>query len=219
MKLTSRHRRTTRTAAVASLAVALAVGLSACGTDDSEGSAASGSEEAAAGAEATPEAEQADAAASGPFGEACSAVPSQGPGSVRSMQSKPVATAASENPLLQTLVTAVGEAGLVQTLDDADALTVFAPTDDAFAKIPESDLDAVLADKEKLTKVLTHHVVAGQLGPDEVAGEHETLNGDTITVKGSGEMFTVGDEDATVLCGNVPTANATVYVVDTVLMP
>ena len=70
-----------------------------------------------------------------------------------------------------------------------------------------------------MTSILTHHVVAGQLSPDQLAGEHETLNGDTITVKGSGEDFTVGAENAAVLCGNIPTANATVYVIDTVLMP
>jgi uncharacterized surface protein with fasciclin (FAS1) repeats len=77
----------------------------------------------------------------------------------------------------------------------------------------------VLADKALLTKILTHHVVAGQLSPDELAGTHKTLEGDSITVKGSGEEFTVGKENAAVLCGNIPTANATVYVIDTVLMP
>ena len=135
------------------------------------------------------------------------------------MSTAPVASAASANPLLKTLVAAVGQAKLVDTLNSADALTVFAPTDDAFKKIPKADMDAVMADNKTLTKILTHHVVAGQLGPDEVAGEHETLAGDKITVKGSGENFTVGKENAKVLCGNIPTANATVYVVDTVLMP
>ena len=131
----------------------------------------------------------------------------------------PILLRASANPLLTTLVTAVGKAGLVDTLNSADGITVFAPTDDAFAKIPAKDLKAVLKDKKTLTSILTHHVVAGQLSPDQLAGEHETLNGDTITVKGSGEDFTVGAENAAVLCGNIPTANATVYVIDTVLMP
>ncbi|RYE73810.1 MAG: fasciclin domain-containing protein, partial [Myxococcales bacterium] len=71
--------------------------------------------------------------------------------------------------------------------------------------------------KEGLTKVLTHHVVEGQLSPDEVAGEHKTLAGDTVTVEGSGDDFKVAG--AQVLCGNIPTANATVYVIDSVLMP
>ena len=156
------------------------------------------------------------------FGAGCSSIPADGAGSFNGMATEPVATAASANPLLKTLVTAVGEAGLVDTLNSADGITVFAPTDDAFAKIPAEDLQAVLADKELLTKILTHHVVAGQLSPDEVAGELETLAGDTITVKGDAEAGVTVDNaggPATVLCGNIPTANATVYVIDTVLMP
>ena len=91
--------------------------------------------------------------------------------------------------------------------------------DDAFAKIPKKTLDSVLADKATLTKILTHHVIEGQLGPDEIAGKQTTLAGDTIKVKGSGEDFTVAKDNAKVLCGNISTANATVYVIDTVLMP
>ena len=140
-------------------------------------------------------------------------------GTLAGMADDPVGTAASSNPVLTTLVTAVSAAGLVDTLNSAEALTVFAPTNDAFAKIPAKTLNAVLADKETLTAILTHHVVAGQLGPDELAGELETLNGDTITVEGSGDSFTVAGDNAKVLCGNIPTANATVYVIDTVLMP
>ena len=155
--------------------------------------------------------------ADGPFGPGCAGVPTEGEGSVEGMLDDPVATAASNNPLLKTLVAAVTEAGLVDTLNGAEALTVFAPTDDAFAKIPKKDLNALLADKKALTTVLTHHVVAGKLSPEDVAGEHETLAGDTLTVEGSGEDFTIGD--AAVVCGNVTTANATVYVVDSVLMP
>lgn len=196
--------------AAASLALLMGLGLTACGSDDSDSGAASSSESTTAAAQET---------STGPFGDGCKLIPNNGAGSVDSMSQEPVATAASTNPLLTTLVTAVKEADLVETLDTAEALTVFAPTDDAFKEIPKADLDALLADKEKLTEVLTHHVVAGQLSPDEVAGEHETLAGDMLTVEGSGEEFTVGDEKAAVICGNVPTANATVYVVDTVLMP
>jgi uncharacterized surface protein with fasciclin (FAS1) repeats len=156
-------------------------------------------------------------AADAPFGEACSQVPTSGEGSVEGMADDPVATAASNNPLLSTLVTAVGEAGLVDTLNNAPELTVFAPINDAFAAIPKKDLNGLLKDKKALTTVLTHHVVEGRVGPDAVAGEHETLAGDMITVEGSGEDFTV--DGATVVCGNVQTANATVYLVDQVLMP
>jgi uncharacterized surface protein with fasciclin (FAS1) repeats len=201
-----------RGGAVASLALVLAVGLSACGSDNS-------SENSNAGEKTTSGTSMASDAGAQTFGEGCKLIPADGAGSFNGMATAPVASAASANPLLKTLVTAVGKAGLVDTLNSADALTVFAPTDDAFKKIPSDTLNAVLADKKTLTKILTHHVVAGQLSPDELAGTHKTLAGDTITVKGSGEDFTVGDENAQVLCGNIPTANATVYVIDTVLMP
>lgn len=206
----------TRTGSVAaSMALLLGLGLSACGSEDT----ASGSEGGSKTSETTEAAPETEEAGAQTFGAGCKLIPADGAGSFNGMSTAPVASAASANPLLKTLVTAVGEAELVDTLNSADALTVFAPTDDAFGKIPKADLDAVLADKALLTKVLTHHVVAGQLSPDEVAGEHETLAGDMITVEGSDEEFTVGKENAKVLCGNIPTANATVYVVDTVLMP
>jgi uncharacterized surface protein with fasciclin (FAS1) repeats len=153
------------------------------------------------------------------FGPGCSAIPKDGDGSFDGMATAPAATAASANPLLETLVAAVTQAELGDALNSAEGLTVFAPTNDAFAKIPAEDLDAVLADKETLTAILTHHVVPGQLAPEDVVGTHETLAKDSVTVKGSGEELTVGDEKAAVLCGNIPTANATVYVIDTVLMP
>ncbi|MEV6493063.1 fasciclin domain-containing protein [Actinoplanes sp. NPDC051633] len=140
------------------------------------------------------------------------------PGSFAAMAQVPVATAASGNPLLSTLVTAVKQAGLVDSLNTAPELTVFAPTNDAFGKIPAADLKAVLADKKVLTSILTYHVVAGKLSPSELAGTHKTLQGDSITVAGSGEDFKVNGM-STVVCGNVQTANANVYIVDSVLMP
>ena len=79
-------------------------------------------------------------------------------------------------------------------------------------------MDAAMGDpKGLLTKVLTNHVIPGKLAPDKLAGEHKTLGGGTITVEGSGEDFTVGN--AKVICGNVQTANATVYIIDDVLLP
>ena len=76
----------------------------------------------------------------------------------------------------------------------------------------------MLADKATLTKILTYHVVAGKLAPDQLAGTHKTLEGDDLTVAGSGTDFTVNG-NASVVCGNVQTANATVYIIDSVLMP
>src|ERR1041384_5443841 len=106
------------------------------------------------------------------------------------MSKVPVATAASGNPLLSTLVTAVKQANLVDSLNSADGLTVFAPTNDAFAKIPKADLDKVLADKATLTKILTYHVVPGKLAPTQLAGTHKTLEGGEVTVTGSGTAVT-----------------------------
>lgn len=204
-----------RTGTTAALLLALSLSLAACGDDDDNSGDST--------ADDTPSSQMTDdskvGAAADTFGPGCSAIPASGAGSFNGMATEPVATAASANPLLTTLVAAVTEAGLGDALNSAEGLTVFAPTDDAFAKIPKKDLNAVLADKDLLTTILTHHVIAGQLSPDQVAGTHETLAKDDLTIEGSGDMFTVGKESAAVLCGNIPTANATVYVIDTVLMP
>jgi uncharacterized surface protein with fasciclin (FAS1) repeats len=200
------------------------LGLAACGTDDTT-TAEPGTDTTTTSApaeESSPAEESAEApmgAADQVFGPACGQVPADGDGSFDGMATAPVASAASANPLLSTLVTAVTKAGLVDTLNSSDGITVFAPVNDAFAAIPPKTLKAVLKDQPTLTKILTHHVIAGQLSPDQLAGEHETLAGDMLTVEGSGEDFMVGAEKATILCGNVPTANATVYIIDTVLMP
>ena len=207
-----------RVGIIGSLAMVLSLSLAACGNSNEETAPAATDETT----ETTPspvEEEVTTDAGADTFGPGCSLIPADGAGSFNGMATEPVATAASANPLLKTLVTAVGVAGLGDTLNSAEAITVFAPTDDAFAKIPAADLEAVLADKELLTQILTGHVVAGKLSPDMLTGKLETLAGNTIRVKGSGEEFTVGKENAAVLCGNIPTANATVYVIDTVLMP
>ncbi|WP_300460705.1 fasciclin domain-containing protein [uncultured Nocardioides sp.] len=194
-------------------ALALSVGMAACSSEDDSAEDTGAETSASASADTETEASAGDQV----FGPACDAVPTSGAGSFDGMVQDPVATAASNNPLLGTLVTAVGEAGLVDTLNDAEALTVFAPTDDAFGAIPEEDLNAVLADKDTLTSILTYHVLPGQMGPDDVTGEQETLQGGTVEVDGDTDGMTVNG--ANVLCGNIPTANATVYVIDTVLMP
>lgn len=216
----------TRTGLVA-LAIALPLSLAACSSSSNASTPAAGGSTAAATSSDSMTSTPSDTmsssasmdAASAVFGPGCTAVPKDGKGSFNGMATDPVATAASNNPLLSTLVTAVKQAGLVDTLNSAPEITVFAPTNDAFAKIPADTLKKVLADKPTLTKILTNHVVAGKIAPDQLAGDHKTLAGTTITVKGSGENFTVGKADAKVICGNVPTANATVYIIDGVLMP
>jgi uncharacterized surface protein with fasciclin (FAS1) repeats len=211
------NRTLRRSSGLAALALVATMGLAACGSDDS--SSSSGSDSGSSMSSSSPSAAAAMDAGAQTFGPGCSAIPASGAGSFNGMATAPVASAASANPLLKTLVAAVKKAGLVDTLNSADGITVFAPTDDAFGKIPKKTLDGVLADQATLKKVLTYHVVAGQLSPDQLAGTHKTLEGGKLTVTGSGEDFTVGNGGAKVICGNIPTANATVYVIDSVLMP
>ncbi len=208
--------RFTKVSAIAAAAL-FSVSLAACGNDEGAGGGGTTTETAA------PMATSAAPSMSTSmmnFGAGCAAEPadSSDPGSFAGMAQDPVATAASNNPVLSTLVTAVKQAGLVDSLNTAPAITVFAPTNDAFGKIPQADLKKVLADKKQLTGILTYHVVGEKLSPEQLAGTHKTLNGAEVTVKGSGEEFTV-DGAASVICGNVQTANATVYIVDSVLMP
>ncbi|GAA4972492.1 fasciclin domain-containing protein [Actinoplanes utahensis] len=200
-------------------AVLFSISLAGCGSDADDstaGSAAPTMTTAAPTMAASPSA----AMDMVNFGPGCAAVPTDpaNKGSFESMAQVPVAAAASGNPLLSTLVSAVDQAGLVDSLNTADGVTVFAPTNDAFAKIPAADLKKVLADKKTLSSILTYHVVPGKLTPSDLAGPHKTLQGGEVTVSGSGEQFKV-DGTAAVVCGNVQTANANVYIIDTVLMP
>lgn len=209
----------TRTALV-SLALALPLGLAACGSsmDDASSGSSTTSMSSSTSTPMETTSDDMSGAMDKPFGAACGKVPATGAGSFDGMSTAPVATAASSNPLLSTLVTAVTKAGLGDTLNSAKDITVFAPTNDAFAAMDKATLDKAMADpKGLLTTVLTGHVVQGRLTPDKLAGMHKTLAGNEITVTGSGEDFAVGD--AKVVCGNVQTANATVYIVDHVILP
>ena len=209
-------RTTSRRLAAAAMLVSAPFALAACGSSSS--TTASSTQAPAASSPASPSADTVTAADQ-VFGAGCAAVPTDGPGSFNGKAVDPVATAASNNPALSTLVTAVKKAGLVDTLNSADGITVFAPTNDAFAALPKATLDKALGDpKGLLTTVLTYHVVAGKLSPEQLAGTHKTLQGGTITVAGSGADFTVNG-NAKVVCGNVPTGNATVYLIDNVLLP
>ncbi|MGH4031542.1 fasciclin domain-containing protein [Actinomycetota bacterium Odt1-20B] len=211
--------RVRRVAAAVATAAFLPLALTACSDSDSK-------DKADTTPSATPS-KQSDKASppddagnmSEPFGSACASVPKDGAGSFAGMAKDPVATAASHNPALSTLVSAVKKAGLVDTLNNAKDITVFAPTNDAFAKIPKADLDKVLNDKAQLTKILTYHVVGKKLAPEDLeSGSFETLEKSKVTTSGSGESYKV-NEMANVVCGNVKTANAHVYIIDTVLMP
>nr|WP_122498468.1 fasciclin domain-containing protein [Mycobacterium attenuatum] len=144
-----------------------------------------------------------------------------GPASVEGMSQVPVAVAASNNPMLTTLTSAVSgqlnpQVNLVDTLNNGQ-YTVFAPTDAAFGKLPASTIDQLKTDSNLLNRILTYHVVQGQLSPAKVVGSHKTLQGANVNVTGQGNNLRVNN--AGVVCGGVPTANATVYLIDTVLMP
>src|SRR5580658_5894734 len=200
-----------RLLATCGLAAGLALTAAACSSSPSSSSASSpaaSSAGASSGATTTSD-----------FGPGCTSVPKTGAGSFTGMATAPVATAASANPVLSTLVTAVKKAGLVDTLNSASGITVFAPDNAAFAKIPSATLNSVLANKAELTKILTYHVVAGRVTPAQLAAGTplKTLEGATVTPALMGSTYELNNAD--VVCGNVQTANATVYIINTVLMP
>lgn len=227
-------RRGTAAAAILTMSLTLA----ACGGTDSNTTGADNSDSAAATADApsetTPAEETTPATGgdefAGVFGSACAGLPKDGePGSLTGMVADPVGTAASSNPLLKTLVAAASAVpGLVDTLNDESAsYTVFAPADSAFAKIPadalQGLLDTAAEPDSALAVALQHHVLGTRVDPDAIVGEQTPLTGDALTIKGDpatdpdGVTVTDGVATAKILCGGIPTGNATVYVIDTVL--
>jgi uncharacterized surface protein with fasciclin (FAS1) repeats len=164
------------------------------------------------------------AAAPNLIGTGCAdyaAMHADGPASVAGMSQVPVAVAASNNPELTTLTAAVSgqlnpQVNLVDTLNSGQ-YTVFAPTDAAFNKLPASTINELKTNSDLLKSILTYHVVPGQLNPSQVDGSHNTVQGAPVNVTGTGNGLKVNN--AGLVCGGVPTANAQVYMVDTVLMP
>jgi uncharacterized surface protein with fasciclin (FAS1) repeats len=143
-------------------------------------------------------------------------------GTLAGMADDPVGTAASSNPVLTTLVAAVTEADLVDTLNSAEELTVFAPTDCAFAELDPATLDAAMADPTGLlTTVLGFHVIPQRLSAADLTDgmELETFTGETLTVAVDGETISLNDGGATVQVPDVETANATVFLIDSVMIP
>ncbi|GLY48983.1 fasciclin domain-containing protein [Lentzea sp. NBRC 102530] len=201
-------------------AASLALFGAACGSADT---ASSGSSSTAAAPTTTSSAAMADPAKDlvGPgCADYAKQVPS-GSGSVAGMAADPVATAASNNPLLKTLVDAVSgklnpKVNLVSTLNGAE-FTVFAPVDSAFAKIDAATIEKLKTDDALLTKILTYHVVPGQITPDKIVGDQKTVQTGVVKVTGTKDALKVND--ANVICGGVHTANATVYLIDSVLLP
>ncbi|NYJ03221.1 putative surface protein with fasciclin (FAS1) repeats [Nocardioides thalensis] len=223
-----------RTVAAATTVFALSGALAACSEEDEPTNASDDSAQTSDSAEPEGAGDSGDSGDTGDmgagaatFGDGCAEIPTSGAGSFDGMVNDPVATAASNNPLLKTLVAAVTSIdGLADTLNGQEALTVFAPYDPAFAEIPEKDLNALVEGGMKdgqdstLYKILAHHVLPTNADPAAVGGDQDTLAGDTLTVEGdaeSGMTVSDGTVTASVLCGNIPTANATVYVIDKVL--
>jgi uncharacterized surface protein with fasciclin (FAS1) repeats len=214
------HRSTLTAATIAALAV---LGLSACSSDSSASEQSAAAETTSSAAPATTTQAEADPAAN-LVGTGCAAYAEQvpeGSGSVAGMAQDPVTVAASNNPMLKTLTQALSgklnpNVNLVDTLNGGE-FTVFAPTDDAFAKIDPATIEKLKTDSDLLTSILTYHVVPGQASPSKVVGTHKTVQGGEVTVTGEGNGLKVND--AGLVCGGVSTANAQVYMIDTVLMP
>ncbi|WP_410581882.1 fasciclin domain-containing protein [Amycolatopsis sp. lyj-108] len=156
------------------------------------------------------------------FGPACSKLP-QGsePGSLDSMGPQPVASAASTNPLLTKLVAAVKATNLVDTLNSQQAITVFAPADPAFAALGDAKFAELAGKPDQLAPILQYHVVGKRYDAKGLAtaGSVDSLNtaGGPVKIEGTGDTMTVNG--AKILCGNIPTKNATVFVIDKVLTP
>jgi uncharacterized surface protein with fasciclin (FAS1) repeats len=216
-----------RKMAAAGLSAVAILGVAACSkgstAEASESSAATSSSSMAPASPAPAPTAMADPAAD-LVGASCAAYAEQvpsGAGSVSGMAMDPVATAASNNPMLKTLTQAVSgklnpAVNLVDTLNGGE-FTVIAPTDDAFAKIDAATLEKLKTDAPLLNGILTYHVIPGRLSPAQVAGTHKTVEGGDVTVTGAGEALKF--DESGLVCGGVKTANATVYMVDTVMMP
>ncbi|MGV8886166.1 MAG: fasciclin domain-containing protein [Microbacteriaceae bacterium] len=211
MQITKRN-----TFAALALAAVAALGLSACSMD-----AATPTKEPAPAAseEGMTDNYTADLVGTGCAGYA-EANPDGG-GSIVGMAQDPVAVAAGNNPLLTTLTAAVSgklnpDVNLVDTLNGSE-FTVFAPVDSAFAKLDAATVKALSdpANAALLTSILTYHVVPGQILPADIVGDQTTVEGSMLTVSGEGDNLMVNDSK--VICGGVHTANATVYLIDTVL--
>ena len=134
-----------------------------------------------------------------------------------SAQAKDIVDTAVAAGSFKTLAAALGAAGLVDTLKGKGPFTVFAPTDEAFAKIPKADLEALLKDKAKLTSILTYHVVSGKvMAADVKAGKVKTVQGSELTVSTSMGVMV---DSAKVIKTDIAADNGVIHVIDSVIMP
>jgi len=214
-----------RTLAISTVLASLALTTAACGGSSDSAASEPSTDSSSSSSEAPMETPmETEEAMAGPVGPGCAdyaAMVPDGAGSVQGMTQDPVATAASNNPILTQLTAAVSgginpQVNLVDTLNGGD-FTVFAPVDDAFMALDPATVETLKTDAPLLTSILTYHVVPGQLSPEDVVGTQTTVQGATVEVTGTPDALMVNG--ANVICGGVQTANATVYLIDGVLTP
>jgi uncharacterized surface protein with fasciclin (FAS1) repeats len=205
----STARRQARLTAAGLLASALAVAATACAS--TAPSAAPASSGTASSSEPMTEHTLT-------IGTDCGMIPAAGMGSMHGMATEPAVTAASHNPLLTTLASDLRKAGLATTLNSAKSITIFAPDNKAFSKLSAHDMSMMNGSRE-LARTLKYHVVSGRITPAQLASGTAltTLEGSQLSTAKMGSTYEAGN--ATITCGNLHTANATIYIINTVLMP
>ena len=220
MRATDTGRPCLGHAALAMITAAVALTATACASAASSTSAAAPASSATAAttpqAGASPSESMAETA--GTIGTDCGMIPAAGMGSMHAMAMDPVVTAASHNPLITTLAAEIMKADLTATLNSAKSITVFAPDNQAFKNLTAHDM-AMMSGMTELAKVLKYHVVTGRITPAELAHGMTltTVEGSQLKTSRMGSVYEVNN--ANVTCGNLHTANATVYIINTVLMP
>ena len=220
MRATDTGRPCLGHAALAMITAAVALTATACASTASSTSTAPPASSATAAttpqAAASPSESMAETA--GTIGTDCGMIPAAGMGSMHAMAMDPVVTAASHNPLITTLAAEIMKADLTATLNSAKSITVFAPDNQAFKNLTAHDM-AMMSGMTELAKVLKYHVVTGRITPAELAHGMTltTVEGSQLKTSRMGSVYEVNN--ANVTCGNLHTANATVYIINTVLMP
>jgi len=220
MRATDTGRPCSGPTALVMIAAAVALTATACAGTASSTSAAPPASRATAAttpqAAASPSESMAETA--GTIGTDCGMIPAAGMGSVHGMAMDPVVTAASHNPLITTLAAEITKAGLASTLDSASGITVFAPDNQAFKNLTAHDM-AMMAGQAELGRILKYHVARGRITPEELASGMtlSTLEGSPLHTAKMGSTYEVNN--AAITCGNLHTANATVYIINAVLMP
>jgi uncharacterized surface protein with fasciclin (FAS1) repeats len=210
----------TRRSLAVALAVIVAAGLAACSDDGSDAATTRPAQTVKpVKTKASPE-----TVMSGLVGSGCSAYAAQvpkGSGSLEGMSQDPVGTAAASNPMLTSLTAAISgklnkKVNLLGTLNGGE-FTVFAPVDAAFSKVPSSTAKTLRTNSAALVDVLTYHLIAARLDPAHVVGTQRSVEGGALKVTGSGNDLKVNG--VPVICGGLRTANATVYLIGSVLTP